>query len=64
MVKKKNTRRIRSTRKTGLLFVTKETYDEAVAKMPEDKRPDVLNAALVSEVEAVDVYDILEVAGE
>lgn len=69
MTKKyKPRRRFQSTRRTGLLFVTKDAYDAAVAKMPEAKRPDALNAALVvepvAEVKAVDVFDLLEVAGE
>ncbi len=68
MTKKYKPRKFQSTRRTGLLFVTKETYETAVAKMPEAKRPDALNAALVvepvAEVEAVDLFDVLEVAGE
>lgn len=57
---KKNRRRFQSNRKTGLLFVTRETYDTAIAKMPEAKRPDAINAALApDDPEAVDLFDIL-----
>ncbi len=56
MTKKK--RRFQSNRRTGLLFVTQETYDVAIGKMPEAKRPEAMNAALAPD-EAVDLFDIL-----